>query len=391
MSGPTRHDAEGTAGLPAPGQEGGAGARRFRPLGLTAAARSCDRVRSDRLRQPPHPEAAPGDGADPLPLPAPAEAQGSPTEIELPTVVLTAPPGGRRSGPSGTARHARRWYAVAACLLLVAVASLTGLLLTTGPDDDSSALPRPDQRTGAPGPASRAPATASARRTEASGTPGTASAGPTGGAESTAGRASPGPTGDHGDGRSGGRGHGGSGGTDGTAGGASGGGDATVPGVPSVPDGTGGSAEDAAVVFTDPAPQGDAYVEVDHCAHLTGTARVPDGKRLWFAVRYTHDARYSLMGPADGGELPSNRRTPWSKVIRLGNADQYLKGRVIALFLPKGWADYLLAANGYEGDPALIDSGNGHPYGISAPVLPPDSVQVGELKVQRDRNSRACA
>ncbi|MFF0204043.1 hypothetical protein [Streptomyces sp. NPDC005017] len=342
MSGPTRHDARGTAGSPAPSQD---------------------------------------------PLSAPARS----SEIELPTVVLTAPPGDRGSGRARTAGRARRRYALLACLLLVAVASLTGLLLAPGPDDDLSALPRPDQRTGdaAPGPASRAPASASAAETDAGGTPGTASPGPT--ASATGQAASPGPSGDHGDGQGQGQRQGGSGGTHAGSGGASGGG-ATVPGVPPAPDGTGGrAADDAAVVFTDPAPQGDTYVKVAHCARLTGTARVPEGKRLWFAVRYTDDPRYSLMGPADGDVLPSDRRTPWSKVIRLGNADQYLKGRVIALFLPRNWADYLLSANGYEGGPALIDSGDGRPHGIASPALPPDSVQVAALKVQRDRNSRACA
>ncbi|MFE1442555.1 hypothetical protein [Streptomyces sp. NPDC058739] len=346
MSGPTRHDARGTAGSPAPSQD---------------------------------------------PLSAPAQS----SEIELPTVVLTSPPGDRGSGRARTVRRARRRYALLACLLLVAVASLTGLLLASGPDDDFSAQPRPDQRTGdaVPGPASRAPVSPSAAETGAGGTPGAASPGPSGGTASATGQAaSPGPSGDRGDGQGQGHRQGGSGGTHTSSGGASGGGGAAVPGVPPAPGGTGGRvADDAAVVFTDPAPQGDAYVKVAHCARLTGTARVPEGKRLWFAVRYTHDPRYNLMGPADGDVLPSDRRTPWSKVIRLGNADQYLKGRVIALFLPRNWADYLLSANGYEGDPALIDSGDGHPHGIASPALPPDSVQVAALKVQRDRNSRACA
>ncbi|MFJ8085539.1 hypothetical protein ACIQ6Y_33790 [Streptomyces sp. NPDC096205] len=307
-------------------------------------------------------------------------------ESDVHLVVLAAPVTSGGDGPTTAhrGRRGRRRLAVFASALLVTGALAASLPFLGDADDDTYATPRPDQRTAdtVPDPARLTPTGRPARATSSL-LPVRTSAqpGPSGTGGPATGPDSPRPTG--------GRGATGAGGGTAGAPGASG----TSAGGGSSPDGTTGRTADenstraAAVSFTDPAPRGDAYVEVPHCARLTGTALIPQGTRLWFAVRYTGDARYQLMGPAELGALTADRRTRWSKVIRLGNPDQYLKGRVIALFVPQRWADYLMAARGYDDQRPLLDSGKGDPLGISAPVLPPDSSTEGELKVQRDRSA----
>ncbi|MGC0327254.1 hypothetical protein RKD23_000244 [Streptomyces sp. SAI-170] len=297
-------------------------------------------------------------------------------ESDVHLVVLAAPgaSGGDGLTPAHRGRRGRRRLAVLASALLVTGALAASLPFLGDAEDDTYATPRPDQRTAdtVPDPARLTPTGRPARATSSL-LPVRTSAQPrqpgTGGPAT--GRDSPG--------------RGASGGTVGASGTPGGGGSPVGGPVGRATDEN--STRAAAVTFTDPAPRGDAYVEVPHCARLTGTALIPQGTRLWFAVRYTGDARYQLMGPAELGALTADRRTRWSKVIRLGNPDQYLKGRVIALFVPHRWADYLLAARGYDDQRPLLDSGQGDPFGISAAVLPPDSSTEGELKVQRDRSA----